>query len=48
MDNETTKPAPLTHPALLGDQDPAERGNVRSLLLFIVALLLLAGLVYSI
>lgn len=46
MDHETTMPAPLTQPSHLGQEEQAERGNIRSLLLFIVALLLLAALIY--
>lgn len=47
MDHETTMPARLTQPAQLGEDPPARAGNVRALLLFGFALLLLAVLIYS-
>ncbi len=48
MDNDTTLPAPLSQPAVPAPDRGAERGNARYLLLFALALLLVAAAVYLI
>lgn len=46
MDTDTTLPALLTEPDALHGPRAAASGLVRHLLLFVLALLLVAGLVY--